>query len=480
MYKKLLKKGHLNFLMDGSFGSSGKGKMSSYLVSNPNEEKVDYLVTSNSANASHTVIENGKEYCFKVLPSASIHHESLIGVYITSGSSFDVESLFKEIEMIGISHNKVFISPRAGIITQLDKDFESGKCDLDGTYFHTIGDGTTKTGTTASGSGSVLAKKTVRNKTLVVASDIAELDHMISAVDNDILQLHHEGKTGLFEIGQGYPLSNNHPLFAPHTTSRNVTVTAALNDAFLPVYVAGNVILNFRTYPIKIHSKRYISTEDKVMKYVVSETPDKSGGLKVDQWIENRTNELELLTPVRLALVMKRIEAYHHPYHKVTKVSPSLIEVKIAVGEALSWDEVQSGDFKYEVKESNSGDFYPDSEEISWEELSEKSGQKVFECTTLTKLPRRVATFSKMNVTDAIIHNHAGHETFITMNFINYVDSDMTDRTGLTENITTKTYDWIEENMSGIITGFKSSGINVELALLGTGAETNSMIDLLN
>lgn len=451
---EMIKKGHLNFLMDGCAGSSGKGKMSSFIVKN---EEVDYLVTSNSANASHTVVEDGKEFVFKVLPSASLHWKKLKKVFITSGSSFEVSALLKEIEMVGLPREMVKISPRAGIITRIDMDFESGLCDLDGNYYSVRGDGTIKTGTTASGSGSVLAKKTVRNKTLVVASMIPEIADMIADVDLEILNMHAKGMTGFFEIGQGYPLSNNHSTFAPYTTSRNVTVSSALNDAFLPPYLVGNVIINFRTYPIKIHSFKYIATEDYVYTHNFLEY-----GMS--------TNEFE-----------KYIRDIHCPFHDIKK-DGGIITVNVKKGSQLSWFE--KDDVKHDAIKSYSGDFYHDQEEISWEMLNDRlentPAEKIFECTTLTKLPRRIAEFSLVNLYDAIIHNHGGHKTFVTMNFANYVDKTLVDVKGEKDCVTDKFVAWSENNVQIVIDELKEEfGFDIKYALIGTGAETDSMIKLI-
>ena len=446
-----LERGKLNFLMDGNAGSSGKGKMASYIVK---KEEVDYLVTSNSANASHTVVDNGIEYIFKALPSGSIYHEKLKAIFIADNASFEVSALLSEIEMVGIPREKVFISPRAGIIQQIDKDLEAGLCDIDGNYFKERQDGTIKTGTTASGSGSVLAKKVLRNKTLVTAKDIEEIKDMVSNVPELIIDLHERGATGLFEIGQGFPLSNNHPLFAPHTTSRNVTVSSALNDAFLPPYLVGNLVLNFRALPIKIHNFKYIAKEEK------------------NYFFDRQENETDLELKMR---VFKE--------HTLTNYyfSENGMYVDVKVGDQLSWFE--KDDVEHDVIESYSGDFYPDQEEMTWDQLNESLGLEkntIFECTTLTKLPRRIASFSAMNVKEAIMYNNTGGRIFISVNFVNYVDPSCQ---GLkTEDI--KTFAGLESELPDTLNWLKNvvspacEHTDVEISLIGTGASTDEVIDL--
>lgn len=431
--------GKINFLLDGNAGSSGKGKISDHLVE---KEDVDFLITSNSANASHTVVRDGKEFIFKVLPSGSIHHEKIKKVFIVDGASFELDALLKEIEMTGIPREKIVISPRAGIIQQMDKDYEAGICDLNGVPLKKSHDGTIKTGTTASGSGSVLAKKVLRNKTLVTAKNVEEISDMVSPdISTTILEMLSDGLTGFFEIGQGFPLSNNHQLFAPFTTSRNVTVSSALNDAFLPPHVCGNVIINFRTFPIKIHSNKYKASEDVVFDYTKAEALKASGK--------------------------------HTLFNKPVDGGKGVI-INIKKGDFLSWFEKDH--VQHEIIESPSGDFYPDQKEISWEELNKSLGNKnneIFETTTLTKLPRRIAEFSLLNLRDAILHNDTGNNIIISVNFVNYLDKSLYKANSREQLIASeRLQEWTTKYFSPVLDE------RTYIAIYGTGESNEDIVDL--
>lgn len=431
--------GKINFLLDGNAGSSGKGKISDHLVE---KESVDFLITSNSANASHTVVRDGKEYIFKVLPSGSIHHEKIKKIFIVDGASFELDALYKEIEMTGIPREKIVISPRAGIIQQMDKDYEAGVCDLNGIPLKESHDGTIKTGTTASGSGSVLAKKVLRNKTLVTAKDVAEIADMVSSdISETILRMLSDGLTGFFEIGQGFPLSNNHKLFAPYTTSRNVTVSSALNDAFLPPHVCGNVIINFRTFPIKIHSNKYRAIEEANFDYTEKEFAKMSGK--------------------------------HTLFNKVEKTDKGVV-VAINNGDFLSWFEKDH--VPHDIIESPSGEFYPDQKEISWDELNKSLGNKkneIFETTTLTKLPRRIAEFSLMNLKDAILHNDTGNNIILSINFVNYLDKELYKAKAKDRLIASdKLAEWTHKYFHSVLND------RTYIAMYGTGESNEDIVDL--
>lgn len=398
----------ISFVMDGGAGSSGKSLISSYMVKHA--DNVDFLMSAFTPNASHTVVDDDDvEFVFKIFPGGSQYHEKLKAIYIVDNAAIELDTLWKEMEFLGIPREKVRISPRCGVVQQIDKDFETGLCDLDGNYFEKgkEGDGTVKTGTTASGSGAVLAKKVVRNKTLVTAKDIAELSDMIYDMGEIVGRLE-RGESALFEIAQGFPLSLNHHLFAPHTTSRNVTVTNALNDANIPPKYAGNVILNWRTFPIKIHSWKYKCKE---------------------------------------------------------------------TGKFLHWDEVQNkSKDEYDKIESYSGDFYPDQTEISWEDITKNSGSEtpIMECTTLTKLPRRIATFSPKNLEEAIMFNRTNGNTFLVINFVNYITSSVYGKRefgDLTIEEVRKIDDWVDENIKPSIVG-----TNVKILFFGTGRKIEDRI----
>jgi hypothetical protein len=408
------KKGKISFVIDGAAGSSGKSLISSYLVKHSNN--VDFLVSAFTPNASHTVIDDdGSNFVFKIFCGGTQYHEKLKAVYIADNAAIELKTLWKEIDYLKIPRSKVRISPRCAIVQQIDMDFEAGLCDLDGKYYSAdeIGDGTILTGSTCSGSGAVLAKKVVRNKTLVVAKDIPELQEFLYPMDEIINRLE-KGEYGLMEIAQGFPLSKNHHTFAPNTTSRNVTITNALNDAMLPPKYAGNVLLNWRTYPIKIHSFKYQS--------------------KID-------------------------------------------------GRFITWDEVQSNKIPYTKINSYSGDFYKDQQELSWEDITKLSGsdKPIMECTTLTKLPRRVATFSKQNLIEAIKFNDTGHNIFLCVNFCNYVQADLY-RKRSKDDLSNKINDWLDNNiLETIETEFGNKHIGtdrIKLAYLGTGECIEDRIEL--
>lgn len=72
---------------------------------------------------------------------------------------------------------------------------------------------------------------------------------------------------------------------------------------------------------------------------------------------------------------------------------------------------------------SSSGPIWPDQRELTWEEITKMSGSTtpICEMTSLTKRLRRVFTFSDMQLKHC---TKIAQPTHMTINFVNYVDSD--------------------------------------------------------
>lgn len=431
--------GKITYLLDSSSGSSAKGKITSFLIKNQSIKP--FLCTTNSRNASHVVMDGNKKIVFKVLPSGAYLTNKITDIFIGPGATFKVEDLFEEIEICGLDKSRIKIHPTCSIIQEIDEKYERGECGFDGEYF--IHDGTIKTGTTASGAGSARARKVMRRPSALYAKDVPELQEMICDITIEIVKRLNEGKCGFHDICQGFQLSLSHPLMAPYTTARNVSVSAALDDMLLPPNVVGNVIINCRTYPIRIHSKKYVSKAESI-DYIKM---DENGMVLIPEKYQD-----------------KRLYDVVNDENKGAFVSS-------VSGVHITWDEKESKEIPFEIIESYSGPFYEDQEEITWEELTERSGSEtpLFECTTLTKLPRRVFTFSAKNLEEAILYNNTGHKTFVTVTFADYVDIDMKDQN---EVITNKFMKWINKNITPSI----EQNSQISLLCVSTGPQTDATV----
>ena len=246
---------------------------------------------------------------------------------------------------------------------------------------------------------------------VLLARDVPELAQYLCDVPREIMDRLDRGQAGFLEIAQGFQLSYLLPEFYPFCTSRNCTVAAGLDDMMLPPCYAGNVLLNYRTFPIRTSNYKYIAKE--------------------------------------------RHEA-------------------IEVGAHLTWSQVQLFEklgLEYEKYEGNSGPGYPDQEEVEWDTITKDSGSldPIMEMASVTKLPRRAFTFSRRSVEESIRHNRTDGRTFISVNFVNYVDAGLLgDRGhGWNESSRTQIRDWCRRNIPTE---------NGELTFLGTGPRTDDFI----
>lgn len=393
---KYFDKGKLTIVMDGQFGSSGKGKIASYIASKA--DNWQFACNAFSAQAGHWVkLDDGRTYFYQHLNSIAYDVNKYEKLYIGPASAIELPALLNEIEKNKVTPDKLGISPIATIISEADMEFERGTMGFDGTE-SADDKGTARFGSTCHGVGSATARKVLRRPSVVCARDVEELKPFLCDVSNEIAERLENGQSGLLELAQGFPLSLN-GRFYPYCTSRNVTVAQAMSDMFLPTKYAGQVIVNLRTLPIRINSKKFIGAD----------------------------------------------------------------------GRHLTWDQIQAN-VPHTVYEGNSGDWYPDQREMSWEEVTKFSGSPddIIEMTSVTKLPRRIATFSRENLEEAIRFNDTGHGLHLCLNFANYIDYDLTGKRSK-EDITSKFQEWVSENL-----GTRSE----DVAFIGTGALTDDMIQL--
>lgn len=398
--------GKLSICIDAAFGSSGKGKIGSFITSNANNWH--FCCNTFAPQAGHWVkLDNGHNYFYQTFNSCAHDHTRFEKIYIGPGSIIEPAAFFREMEENNIPPNKIGISPIIPILLDKDASYERGEVLFDSSNIIKTS-GLMKTGTTAHGVGSCQARKILRRPSTVLARDVKELSQFICDVPDEIIKRLSSGQSGLLEIAQGFALSLNLPEFYPHTTSRSVTVSQGLSDMMLPPRYAGNVIINFRSYPIRINSNKYMDCE---------------------------------------------------------------------TGKHLTHSEITEYDKegkKYTVFEGNSGPWYSDQEELTWDELTKRSGskEKIMEITSVTKLPRRVATFSRKNMMDAIRYNDTGNKIFLSLNFANYIDQNIFGKNKESE-ITLNVQTWCDDNINKHIEKY---GKRVLLKFIGTGPKESDMI----
>lgn len=249
--------GKFNAVVDGQWGSCGKGLIATALA---DRYRPEIISTTNMANAGHTAVsENGEAFIAKAIPSGAAltkwREEYNPIIFLGASSAFHIDQLLKEIEECGV-HSTIFIHERAGVITEEHRINETS-----------METGTKHIASTMQGCGAFLSDKVMRRKGLKLARDYQELaKHMSSQLASAIglpelsekatpVVLHKlllSGMTILHEGSQGFSLDINHGSHYPQCTSRGTTATQNLADMGLPITDMGDVYLVIRPYPIRV------------------------------------------------------------------------------------------------------------------------------------------------------------------------------------------------------------------------------------
>jgi adenylosuccinate synthase len=486
------KEGKLGVLLSSPAGSTGKGKLGAWLLKN-NYGPKPFVCNTFSSQASHTVVQGGKEHVYKHLNSCAHMPDSYSKMYIGQGAAITTSVLLAEIEKYGMTPDKLGIHPLCTIIQEVDQKYEMGECGFDG---EASSGAMIKSGSTCSGVGTALARKIMRRPNMKLAKDVEEFKPFLCQVELEIMERLDGGECGLLEIAQGFQLSNGLYDMFPYVSSRNSTAIGGFNDMMVPAFYMGNVFLDERAFPIRIHSYKYILEED--VRVDFANTTD-LGGTLTSMESKYHPEHFDIVyyahdkevDATNLASVAKLRSDAGNPISGV-------ISVWRRKGAHLYWQEVNDPKFdgKFDVIESFSGPGWPDQLETTWEKVAKDAGvpedMDITSYTTLTKLPRRVYDFSMEGLRKAIKYNTPpnGCDVYVSLNFINYVDWNMNGKVGhgITDDefdtsvVTEKCINFIEEKgfdqvyLLGILADVHAGG---RLALLGTGADTDEYVSLV-
>lgn len=229
-YIGFIKHSKINIIIDGQFGSTGKGLIAEKIAKT---EEIDISIGCLSPNAGHSFYLDGQKQVTRCFPVSGILQENSL-IYLSANSVIDEDLLFDEIKRFNIDPARIIIHPRASVITKEIKEKEK-----DSNYI--------KISSTQSGTGKARSSKIERTNPLVQNTE--SLRQFIQLFD---LESFIADNRCLVETSQGVDLGLNFGLSYPYCTSRDVLPSCILAELGLHPMYLGNIMLTFRTYPIRV------------------------------------------------------------------------------------------------------------------------------------------------------------------------------------------------------------------------------------
>lgn len=231
-------------LVDGQFGSTGKGLMAAFLAEY-GLGKLNHITTNAGPNSGHTaylgsVGDVREKIMTQQVPVASVvqaamGHRPL--TLINAGAVIDQDILADEVKKYGL--HDLLIHPNAAVITDA----------------HRVTDKITTSliAGTGKGIGPAQADKVLRHGDSLAYKTYRPMlpPGFPSRLGWDNFW-NWDYDTVFVETAQGFSLGVNQSRFYPNVTSRECTVMQAIADARIPAQMVKGVVACYRTYPIRV------------------------------------------------------------------------------------------------------------------------------------------------------------------------------------------------------------------------------------
>ena len=237
-------------IVDGQFGSAGKGALAAWLAEQMVKEdrNVEGCIYSGGPNSGHTFYHEGAKHVLKQVPTTAVALCLLTGhpssVYLSAGAIIDPEILFDEARRY--PQLRIFVDPNATVVLEEDKAEEHR-----GSISEVAG--------TRSGAGAALVRKIRREPKAIWR------DHKFTNLPSNVVtrshNLHPDEYFYFMEVSQGFSLGiNSH--FYPKVTSRECTVMQGLADVRIPPRSLARTYMAIRTFPIRVGNVDGFSSGD--------------------------------------------------------------------------------------------------------------------------------------------------------------------------------------------------------------------------
>lgn len=228
-------------IMDGQWGSSGKGLLAGKLALDRNP---DLAVCNFGPNAGHTFITaGGTKLMTRQIPTALINPGTIL--VLGPGSVIDPKVLSAEILALDAAYDirkRLLIHERAAVVMDQDLQAESDLRHI---------------ASTRKGVGAAQARKLMRSSTTLNPAIAADYFRQTDLAENLISASQYRSlltQVRLIQIesAQGLELSLNHGSHYPYCTSRDITPEAVLNDVGIGHRHLMETDVVVRTFPIRV------------------------------------------------------------------------------------------------------------------------------------------------------------------------------------------------------------------------------------
>ena len=221
-------------VVGAQFGSEGKGKFCAHLAIADN---IDYMVRCGGPNSGHTVEAQGVRRQLRQTPSGFVNPTTRL--LIAPGALIDPNIFLAEVELFGLTPDRIAVDRNAGIIEPTDLVIEK-VLDLNG-----------RLGSTTTGVGSAVSRRTLREPNFRTAQDHPDLAPYLTSVREELGPAVTDDKSIVIEGTQGFGLSLYHADCWPYRTSRDTTAHSFLAETGLGVRNY-EVLMAVRTHPIRV------------------------------------------------------------------------------------------------------------------------------------------------------------------------------------------------------------------------------------
>lgn len=233
--------GKAYIVMDGQWGSCGKGKVAAWLADKAHADNFSVAVCDFPPNAGHTwLTDNGTRHVVKQIPiSAAV--DPNMEIFIGPGAMLEPDVFLEEVGWYDVAE-RLRIHEHAGILRPEHAEVE--KVTL------------RRISSTLKGCGRALASKIMREDDSVAKNEPRISPYCLTATEyvNALCDRMENGASVLVESSQGFDLSLDHGYDYPYCTSRNITPAAILDRCGIPLRYHGGTLGVLRAFPIRVGS----------------------------------------------------------------------------------------------------------------------------------------------------------------------------------------------------------------------------------